>query len=228
MADWQCVGFVHGVLNTDNMSILGLTIDYGPYGFMEYYDANYVANGSDRSGYYSYSSQPQNCRWNLEKFAEALEPFMPKSVSQPILEQFDNLYAVARRKRLLKKLGLKKYFPGRDETLFGCLFEAMSKTAVDFTGCFRLLAEFDPNDFDNSAPLFAAELANASPSPEILTAVLQRTVNHCEPEMSVEMVHRFLMMAVENVITEYNNVQYHNWALHFSHDFPMFIYSQNY
>lgn len=64
-AKWQAVGFVHGVLNTDNMSIMGLTIDYGPYGFLEHFDPQYVPNGSDNSARYSYQEQPQICKWNL-------------------------------------------------------------------------------------------------------------------------------------------------------------------
>ncbi len=199
VADWQFIGFVHGVLNTDNMSILGLTIDYGPYGFMEHYDPNYVSNGSDRSGRYRYSTQPPNCRWNLEKFGEALEPLMEKSVSRPILEEFDNLYMLARRERLLKKLGLKTYIPGQDEALFDSLFEVMSRTAVDFTGCFRLLAKFDPNDFDNNGPLIAAELANASPLPDVLAIYMQRTANHTKSELPAEAVYKFSMMAHEKV-----------------------------
>ncbi len=198
MANWQCVGFVHGVLNTDNMSILGLTIDYGPYGFMEYYDPYYVSNGSDRSGRYRYSNQPKICRWNLEKFAEALEPLMAKSVSRPILENFDNLYAIARRERLLKKLGMRTYIPGRDEALFDSLFEAMSNTAVDFTGCFRLFAEFDPNNFGSNGPFIAAQLANASPPPDILSISMQRTANHSEQQLPVEIVHN-LLMAIKKV-----------------------------
>jgi uncharacterized protein YdiU (UPF0061 family) len=68
VAKWQAIGFVHGVLNTDNMSIMGLTIDYGPYGFMEHFDPQYVPNGSDNSARYSYQEQPKICKWNLGKF----------------------------------------------------------------------------------------------------------------------------------------------------------------
>lgn len=57
VSKWQCIGFTHGVLNTDNMSLLGLTIDYGPYGFMDYFDPKYVPNGSDSGGRYSYEAQ---------------------------------------------------------------------------------------------------------------------------------------------------------------------------
>ena len=66
VASWQSVGFVHGVLNTDNMSIAGLTLDYGPFGFMERYNPDLVPNGSDDSGRYAFQSQSDICRWNCE------------------------------------------------------------------------------------------------------------------------------------------------------------------
>eukprot|EP00879_Flechtneria_rotunda_P008243 GHRR01008636.1.p1 GENE.GHRR01008636.1~~GHRR01008636.1.p1 ORF type:complete len:661 (+),score=285.14 GHRR01008636.1:210-2192(+) len=72
VAGWQGVGFVHGVLNTDNMSILGLTIDYGPYGFMDRFDSNHVSNGSDDGARYTYAAQPGICRWNCERLADAI------------------------------------------------------------------------------------------------------------------------------------------------------------
>lgn len=65
-AHWQCVGFCHGVLNTDNMSILGLTIDYGPFGFLDLYDPNFICNGSDHDGRYKYSAQPEVCKWCVQ------------------------------------------------------------------------------------------------------------------------------------------------------------------
>lgn len=67
VAKWQCVGFTHGVLNTDNMSLLGLTIDYGPYGFMDFFDPKFVPNGSDSGGRYSYEKQPEVRRAVTEK-----------------------------------------------------------------------------------------------------------------------------------------------------------------
>ena len=74
VAHWQSLGFCHGVLNTDNMSILGLTIDYGPFAFMDYYNPKFVSNSSDHHGRYKYEAQPEICLWNLHKFAEALHP----------------------------------------------------------------------------------------------------------------------------------------------------------
>jgi len=91
-ARWQCVGFVHGVLNTDNMSLMGLTIDYGPFGFMEHFDTQYVPNGSDTSARYSYQEQPAICKWNLGKLAEALGPLLSKPSAERILGEYDAIY----------------------------------------------------------------------------------------------------------------------------------------
>ena len=92
VARWQAVGFVHGVLNTDNMSIMGLTIDYGPFGFLEHYDPQYVPNGSDNSARYSYQEQPAMCAWNLGKLAEVLEPLLSRDAAQSALQRYDSLY----------------------------------------------------------------------------------------------------------------------------------------
>lgn len=75
---WQCYGFCHGVLNTDNMSVLGLTIDYGPYGWMDYFDKGFICNHSDQTGRYSYENQPSIGKWNLLKLAEALKSHLPE------------------------------------------------------------------------------------------------------------------------------------------------------
>lgn len=76
VAKWQCVGYVHGVMNTDNMSILGITIDYGPFGLMEYFNPKMVSNHSDSEGRYAYENQPAVCKFNLLRLAEALDPFL--------------------------------------------------------------------------------------------------------------------------------------------------------
>ena len=86
VALWQCFGFCHGVLNTDNMSMLGLTIDYGPYGFLEHYDPKFICNHSDDKGRYCYSNQPDICKWNLIKLAEALDPVLPLATSKSFVE----------------------------------------------------------------------------------------------------------------------------------------------
>lgn len=78
VAEWQCCGFTHGVLNTDNMSIIGLTIDYGSFGFMETYDPNFIPNLSDNEGRYRFDNQPNICKWNLEKLFQSFGLCFPK------------------------------------------------------------------------------------------------------------------------------------------------------
>lgn len=82
VALWQCYGYCHGVLNTDNMSILGLTIDYGPYAFMEHFNPEFICNYSDKEGRYSYENQPKMVKWNCKKLGEALHPFVNEEQSK--------------------------------------------------------------------------------------------------------------------------------------------------
>uniref|UniRef100_K7EE50 Selenoprotein O n=2 Tax=Ornithorhynchus anatinus TaxID=9258 RepID=K7EE50_ORNAN len=143
VAEWQCVGFCHGVLNTDNMSIVGLTIDYGPFGFMDRYDPDHVCNGSDEVGRYAYSRQPAVCKWNLRKLAEALAPELPLELGMAIVDeefeaQFDRHYLYKMR----KKLGLIHLELEEDAKLVSDLLETMRLTGADFTNAFRLLSSF--------------------------------------------------------------------------------------
>ncbi|CAM9864274.1 unnamed protein product [Lampetra fluviatilis] len=140
VAEWQCVGFCHGVLNTDNMSILGLTIDYGPFGFMDRFDPHYVCNGSDEGGRYAYDQQPDMCRWNLEKLAEALAPTLPAELSRPALDEYGALYEAAYLRKMRRKLGLGLLEQPDDAGLVTSLLETMQSTGADFTNSFRLLS----------------------------------------------------------------------------------------
>jgi uncharacterized protein YdiU (UPF0061 family) len=138
---WQSVGFVHGVMNTDNMSVLGLTIDYGPFGFMEYYDENFVPNGSDSSGRYSYKEQPAIGKWNLKKFAEVLSPLLPRDRAEEELQKYDSIYREEYLSQMRKKFGFSSEEP-EDEQFFGEFFSAMSRTFADFTDVFVAITEF--------------------------------------------------------------------------------------
>eukprot|EP00744_Colponema_vietnamica_P001958 GILI01003160.1.p1 GENE.GILI01003160.1~~GILI01003160.1.p1 ORF type:complete len:763 (-),score=116.70 GILI01003160.1:104-2392(-) len=109
VAHWQAIGWCHGVLNTDNMSIVGLTIDYGPYGFMTHFDQEYVCNLSDHSGRYSYKQQPAMCQWNLQKLAESWELMFPRqkaTFDDLIVEHFGFGYNDLYKKRMAAKLGI--------------------------------------------------------------------------------------------------------------------------
>ena len=138
VSHWQTVGFCHGVLNTDNMSILGLTIDYGPFGFMDHYNPDFICNGSDDGGRYTFDSQPEICGWNLRKLAEALDPILPLSAGQQIIEEYMPAFEREYLSRMRRKLGLQQEQEG-DSQLVRALMDTMQKTYADFTNTFRNL-----------------------------------------------------------------------------------------
>lgn len=141
VAEWQSVGFCHGVLNTDNMSILGLTIDYGPYGFLDFYDPDFICNGSDDGGRYSYKNQPEMCHWNCKKLAEALAMAISLTDSERELERiYWPEYNKHYNQKMRNKLGLLQKEEEGDEQLVKSFFDAMHESGADFTNSFRGLA----------------------------------------------------------------------------------------
>jgi len=146
VAQWQAVGFCHGVLNTDNMSILGLTIDYGPFGFMDYYNPDNICNSSDDQGRYSYKNQPSVCKWNLQKFAEALQDALPLDMSMEIFNLYDVEFKKAYYEKMKLKLGLVRKSLDADRPLITSLFDTMKETHADFTNTFRFLSLINPEE----------------------------------------------------------------------------------
>ena len=146
MADWMRLGFVHGVMNTDNMSVLGLTIDYGPYGWLEGYDPAWTPNTTDAEGRrYCYGNQPHIAQWNLARLAEALLPLVPdKAQLADGLELYASTFADAWHSALAQKLGVAALDQPEDEALVSELFELLSATETDFTIFFRNLATPTP------------------------------------------------------------------------------------
>jgi len=137
MADWMRLGFVHGVMNTDNLSILGLTIDYGPYGWLEGYDPQWTPNTTDLPGRrYCYGNQPQIALWNLTRLAESLLSFVEKDSLEKGLELYATTYQEAMTKALAEKLGVDEL----DEELMSGLFQTLGEAETDFTLFFRNLA----------------------------------------------------------------------------------------
>jgi uncharacterized protein YdiU (UPF0061 family) len=144
VARWQSVGFCHGVMNTDNMSVLGLTIDYGPFGFLDGFDFNHVCNHSDHAGRYSYAMQPRMAEWNCWCLAQALMPLVAERGDSPddaksVLGQWGALFDEALRSALRDKLGLAQPDSG-DAALIDDLFGLLHAGRVDFTLFFRRLA----------------------------------------------------------------------------------------
>ena len=146
IAHWQAVGFMHGVMNTDNMSILGLTLDYGPFGFMDGFDARHLCNSSDQQGRYAYNRQPQVAHWNCYALAEALLPLIGKTEdAQEALGVFRPAFMLALDDLLHQKLGLRARME-EDGDLFDAMFSLMQQSRADFTLFFRLLGEWQEND----------------------------------------------------------------------------------
>jgi uncharacterized protein YdiU (UPF0061 family) len=141
VADWMAVGFMHGVMNTDNMSILGLTLDYGPFGFMEAFDSGHVCNHSDTHGRYAYDAQPGVAQWNLYCLAQAFLPLIgDRDASRAAVDDnFGPAFEARFAARLAAKLGLRELRPG-DEEIIGDTFALLQAQRLDFTLFFRKLS----------------------------------------------------------------------------------------
>jgi len=167
IAHWQAIGFCHGVMNTDNMSILGLTIDYGPFGFLDAFDANHICNHSDTQGRYAYSQQPQVAFWNLHCLAQALLPlWLPPEAAEAekeaavaaareALDPFRDRYASEFFRHYRAKLGLRAPAGGdrEDEPLLTSLFQLLHEQRVDYTLFWRNLARIACADGGADAPV---------------------------------------------------------------------------
>ncbi|MDF2065569.1 protein adenylyltransferase SelO [Bacillus sp. Cr_A10] len=150
IAKWQLVGFIHGVMNTDNMAISGETIDYGPCAFMDAYDPSTVFSSIDVNGRYAYGNQPNIAGWNLARFAESLLPILHEDeeeaikLAQNAIEDFPKLYFTNWLSGMRVKLGIYNE-EKEDEALVDELLRMMQKNGADFTNTFRALT-FDTNE----------------------------------------------------------------------------------
>jgi uncharacterized protein YdiU (UPF0061 family) len=146
VAQWQAVGFCHGVMNTDNMSMLGLTIDYGPFGFLDAYDPGHICNHSDHGGRYAYAQQPAVALWNLHALAQALLPLLPDTdAALAALAAFEPVVQQAQLAAMRAKLGLRPLRPQApepDQALADELLQLMARERTDYTITFRRLADF--------------------------------------------------------------------------------------
>ncbi|MCH7322271.1 YdiU family protein [Solibacillus sp. MA9] len=146
VAKWQSVGFIHGVMNTDNMTISGETIDYGPCAFMDTFDPATVFSSIDTQGRYAYGNQPNIALWNLTRFAESLLPIIATDLeeaiqlAQPVVERFPSAFEGYYFSEMREKLGLLSTNE-QDEALILQLLEYMERFEVDYTNTFRALTE---------------------------------------------------------------------------------------
>lgn len=151
IAKWQLVGFIHGVMNTDNMTISGETIDYGPCAFMDTYDPATVFSSIDRNGRYAYGNQPSIAGWNLARFAEALLPLLHDDINEAVkvaenaLLDFTGIFETDWLAGMRKKLGLFNE-EEQDEVLINRLLDLMKKYRADYTNTFLGLTFEGEND----------------------------------------------------------------------------------
>ncbi|OYT72067.1 MAG: hypothetical protein CFK52_06115 [Chloracidobacterium sp. CP2_5A] len=145
VAQWQAVGFAHGVLNTDNMSILGLTLDYGPFGFLDDYDPHFICNHSDGTGRYAFDQQPGIVLWNLRCLAQTLAPLAPRERLAAALGAFRDLFFDEYERLMFAKLGLSDP-RAEDAELLADWLELLARNRADYTIAFRRLAEVVPED----------------------------------------------------------------------------------
>lgn len=160
MAQWQGVGFCHGVMNTDNMSILGLTIDYGPFQFLDAFVPGHVCNHSDNQGRYAYNRQPNVAYWNLFCLAQALLPLIgDQELAKGALESYKTVFPEAFMARMRSKLGLAQASEQDAELIDGILV-LLAQNGVDYTIFWRRLSHaVQQNDFEPVRDLFAVRNA---------------------------------------------------------------------
>lgn len=152
MAQWQAVGFAHGVMNSDNMSILGLTLDYGPYGFLEAYNPGFICNHSDHSGRYAFDQQPQIGLFNLSCLAQALLPLIEVEDAKAALSAYWSDFTAPYHRMMARKIG----FEQADEPaikLLESLLAQMQQSRTDYTRLFRALGDVQRDGENTPAAL---------------------------------------------------------------------------
>lgn len=150
IAHWQSIGFAHGVMNTDNMSILGLTLDYGPFGFLDDYNPGFICNHSDHQGRYSFDNQPVVGLWNLNRLAHALSDLLSTEELKQSLAGYETELMRGWGELMRAKLGLHTQDPDDNNILTG-LLALMTKESSDYTLTFRLLCETE--QLQSTSPL---------------------------------------------------------------------------
>jgi hypothetical protein len=179
VAQWMAVGFCHGVLNTDNMSVLGITLDYGPFGFLDEFDAGHICNHSDTEGRYAYDQQPAIGLWNLARFAEALLPLLPETAAREALDGYPIAFAAEYGRLMRAKLGLRLEHQG-DAELVRDLLMLLQAGRIDYSRFFREVAtgrtEFagtDQHAWESWRGRYDARLAAEPADPDRHTAMLR-------------------------------------------------------
>jgi serine/tyrosine/threonine adenylyltransferase len=159
IAHWQAVGFAHGVMNTDNMSIHGITLDYGPFGFVEQFDPQYICNHSDHHGRYAFNKQPEIALFNLSCLAQALLPLLHDDVDEAVmlarqsLDNYQPLFVDHYAELMRCKLGFTSISPG-DQKMTTALLDLLESDHVDYTIFFRALSHTTGERYEDCRDLF--------------------------------------------------------------------------
>lgn len=197
IAQWQAIGFMHGVMNTDNMSILGLTLDYGPFGFMEAFDGGAVCNHSDHYGRYAYGEQPRVALWNLHALGMAMQPLIgdPATIHAIVDEAFVGACTAAFVDRMRARLGFAT--PQSDDAGFiDDTFALLQRGRVDYTHFFRRLSSLPGRVDEDNAAAIDAPMRDLFVDREDGDAWLRRWRGRLAREGSIDAVRQPAMRAV--------------------------------
>eukprot|EP00899_Mesostigma_viride_P009625 jgi/Mesvir1/18664/Mv17163-RA.1 len=210
IAQWQAVGFTHGVMNTDNMSILGLTIDYGPFGFMDDFDYDFVPNASDYTKRYCFGNQATIALWNLTRLGTCLTPFCEVKELQEIVGSFEGKFRAAFAERMRHKLGFRSFKPNEDmedSYLMSKLYELMALDRTDFTNFFRSLSSVPVESVADADKLLAVVTSHASglaKRPSAKSSAGTSTVEDVQAawkEWTIRYVNKVLKEGIANKLT---------------------------
>ncbi len=185
IAHWQAYGFAHGVLNTDNMSILGETFDFGPYGFLDDYEPGFICNHSDHGGRYAFDQQPSIGLWNLNALAHALSPLVAMDELKRILGEYQSVLTQQWAALMRARLGLQQADDG-DQQLTADVLDLMAESRVDYTRFFRTLCDAQNH----------AQLRNDFVNREAFDAWLSRYHARLEQEAKSADERRVMMQSV--------------------------------
>ncbi|WP_070967382.1 protein adenylyltransferase SelO [Vibrio sonorensis] len=174
IAKWQAIGFTHGVMNTDNMSIIGQTFDYGPFAFLDDYDPSYICNHSDYEGRYAFDQQPRIALWNLSALAHSLSTLISKDRLENALSAYEGLLGRYFSSEMRNKLGLLSRQEG-DTELFSDLFSLLERQNTDYTNFMRQLAMVDQKGYQPVLDLFVDR--------SMAGKWLERYIRRCELEV---------------------------------------------
>jgi len=238
IAYWQSVGFNHGVMNTDNMSIAGLTIDYGPYAFLDIYDSGYICNHTDHEGRYSFDSQPGIGYWNLAQLGRALSPIIGIDALQDELERYPEYFKAKLLRLYQAKLGLDTLEPSDSELVVN-LLDILENGRVDMTPFFRTLSRYDgdrstlhtltlaPNQMNEWLDLYDKRLeSNTSSQSERHSAMLKTNPkfvlkNYILQEAITAAEHDDFTLMNELLRIAQNPFDEHNAFEHYSNPTPL-------